>query len=285
MLTVRSVSKTDGGRHATHLGGPGGTRRGSGDGTRRTGGMRRTRPSRSHRRSPPSPAAPASPMSLSLLVFNVEYGGTKATDAVIADLKADVVGVLESYNRLPKIAAAAGYPYYDVGLQIMSKYPILEPSGADGLYSYIEVRPGRGGRDDQHPPRLRARRAEPSQPWGVGGRRGRDGEGGPALVDRDAAAVGHQPARQGLAGVPHRRPERALAPRLDGHDRVAAPWRRRRGLAGQRGLARAPGCTTPTARCTPTRSPIRATPGAVSRAARAARGASTSPTSADRSTS
>jgi endonuclease/exonuclease/phosphatase family metal-dependent hydrolase len=89
----------------------------------------------------PSPAKPR-PVSLSLLVFNVEYGGSKATDAVIADLKADVVGVLESYNRLPAIAAAAGYPYYDVGLQIMSKYPILEPSGADGLYSYIEVRPG-----------------------------------------------------------------------------------------------------------------------------------------------
>ena len=72
----------------------------------------------------------------------MEYGGSKATDAVMADLDADVVGVLESYNRLPEIAAAAGYPYYDVGLQILSKYPILEPSGADGLYSYIEVRPG-----------------------------------------------------------------------------------------------------------------------------------------------
>ena len=91
--------------------------------------------------SPPSPPRP-SPVSLSLLVFNVEYGGTHATDAVMADVHADVVGVLESYNRLPEIAAAAGYPYYDVGLQILSKYPILEPSGADGLYSYIEVRPG-----------------------------------------------------------------------------------------------------------------------------------------------
>lgn len=90
----------------------------------------------------PSPASAAGPMPLSLLVFNVEYGGTRATDAVMADLDADVVGVLESYNRLPEIAAKAGYPYYDVGLQILSKYPILEPSGADGLYSYIEVRPG-----------------------------------------------------------------------------------------------------------------------------------------------
>ena len=81
-------------------------------------------------------------MSLSLLVFNVEYGGSKATDAVMRDLDADVVGVLESYNRLPEIAEAAGYPYYNVGLQILSKYPILEAAEADGLYSYIEVRPG-----------------------------------------------------------------------------------------------------------------------------------------------
>ncbi len=89
-----------------------------------------------------SSAETTDPVSLSVLVFNVEYGGTPATDAVIGHVGADVVGVLESYNRLPKIAAAAGYPYYDVGLQILSKYPILEPSGAHGLYAYIEVSPG-----------------------------------------------------------------------------------------------------------------------------------------------
>ena len=61
---------------------------------------------------------------------------------MLADLDADVVGVLESYNRLPQIARKTGYPYYNVGLQILSKYPILEPSGADGLYAFIEVRPG-----------------------------------------------------------------------------------------------------------------------------------------------
>ena len=101
--------------------------------------------------SPGSPSSAASatsatgvfePLDLSLLVYNVEYGGTRHSDAVMADLDADVVGVLESYNRLPAIAKAAGYPYYDLGLQILSKYPILEPSGADGLYAYIEVRPG-----------------------------------------------------------------------------------------------------------------------------------------------
>ena len=93
----------------------------------------------------PSPTT-ASPdvMPLSLLVFNVEYGGSNATDQVMADVDADVVGVLESYNRLPEIAARTGYPYYNVGLQILSKYPILEPSGADGRYAFLEVRPGQG---------------------------------------------------------------------------------------------------------------------------------------------
>jgi Endonuclease/Exonuclease/phosphatase family len=82
------------------------------------------------------------PMPLSVFVYNVEYAGDETTDAVIADVDADVVGVLESYNRLPEMAANAGYPFYNVSLQILSKYPILEPSGAEGRYAFIEVRPG-----------------------------------------------------------------------------------------------------------------------------------------------
>lgn len=81
-------------------------------------------------------------MDLSVLVYNIEYGGNASTDQVIRDLDADVVGVLESYNRLPEIADRTGYPYYNVGLQLLSKYPIHEPSGADGLYALIEVQPG-----------------------------------------------------------------------------------------------------------------------------------------------
>lgn len=82
------------------------------------------------------------PMEIEVLAFNIEYGGDKTTDRVIEELDADIVGVLESYNRLPEIAERTGYPYYNVGLQILSKYPIHEPSGADGLYSLIEVQPG-----------------------------------------------------------------------------------------------------------------------------------------------
>ena len=153
---------------------------------------------------PPAPPRRAPGLDLSLLVFNVEYGGSRATDAVMADLDADVVGVLESYNRLPEIAAAAGYPYYDVGLQILSKYPILEPSGADGLYSYIEVRPGEAvAMINTHldyvqdgPNRLERGRA--------GRRRAGHRGGGPALVGREAAPLGRPPAGRGLAGAVHR---------------------------------------------------------------------------------
>ena len=61
---------------------------------------------------------------------------------MIRDLDADVVGVLESYERLPEIARRTGYPYYNTSLQLLSKYPILEPSGGEGLYALLEVEPG-----------------------------------------------------------------------------------------------------------------------------------------------
>jgi len=86
---------------------------------------------------PPAPEA----IPLEVFVYNVEYGGDESTDAVIRGVDADIVGVLESYNRLPEIAANTGYPYYNVSLQLLSKYPIHEPSGAEGRYALIEVRP------------------------------------------------------------------------------------------------------------------------------------------------
>jgi hypothetical protein len=82
------------------------------------------------------------PIDLDVLVFNVEYDGDETTDAVIDQVDADIVGVLESYNRLPEMAENTGYPYFNVSLQLLSKYPIHEPSGAEGRYALIEVRPG-----------------------------------------------------------------------------------------------------------------------------------------------
>ena len=86
--------------------------------------------------------AKGEPIELEVLVYNIEYGGGPETDRVIRRLDADVVGVLESYERLPEIARRTGYPYYNTSLQLLSKYPILEPSGGDGLYALLEVEPG-----------------------------------------------------------------------------------------------------------------------------------------------
>jgi hypothetical protein len=93
---------------------------------------------------PEAASAPATgePIDLDVLVYNIEYGGGPETDRVIRRLDADVVGVLESYERLPEIARRTGYPYYNTSLQLLSKYPILEPSGGDGLYALLEVAPG-----------------------------------------------------------------------------------------------------------------------------------------------
>jgi hypothetical protein len=107
-----------------------------------TSGDDETRPSGPTEAPGGTGSATTEPMRLEVLVDNVEYGGDESTDAVIDEIDADIVGVLESYNRLPEIAANTGYPYYNVSLQILSKYPIHEPSGAEGRYALIEVRPG-----------------------------------------------------------------------------------------------------------------------------------------------
>jgi hypothetical protein len=85
---------------------------------------------------------PMEPTRLEVFVYNVEYGGDETTDAVIEAIDADIVGVLESYNRISETAERTGYPFYNTSLQILSKFPIHEPSGAGGRYAFIEVRPG-----------------------------------------------------------------------------------------------------------------------------------------------
>lgn len=91
----------------------------------------------------PTGATAVETMELDVFVYNVEYGGDESTDAVIESVDADIVGVLESYNRLPEMAENTGYPYYNVSLQVLSKFPIHEPSGAEGRYAWIEVAPGK----------------------------------------------------------------------------------------------------------------------------------------------
>jgi endonuclease/exonuclease/phosphatase family metal-dependent hydrolase len=95
-----------------------------------------------------SPAALAgpSPTRLTLMTFNIEYGGTvidfsKIVRAV-AKAGADVVGINEGEAHVRRIAREAGYPYWDNRLDLMSRYPFVDPPGADGRYVFVQLAPG-----------------------------------------------------------------------------------------------------------------------------------------------
>jgi endonuclease/exonuclease/phosphatase family protein len=93
-----------------------------------------------------SPSAEAT-VPLRVMTFNVEYGGEgvdfDSVPAVIEGAEADVVGVEEAWGNIPKIADALGWDHYDVRMQIVSRYPLLDPPEGDGTYTFVEVAPGR----------------------------------------------------------------------------------------------------------------------------------------------
>ena len=93
-----------------------------------------------------TPSSQATPMTLKVMEFNIEYGGTTVDfDKVVEAVRAtdpDVVGLEEAETNTGRLARALGWKYYSNGMQLLSKYPILEPSGSDGLYVLIQVQPG-----------------------------------------------------------------------------------------------------------------------------------------------
>ncbi len=95
-------------------------------------------------RSAPTPS-PA-PVHLKVEQFNIEYGGTHVSFAsVVEAIKrsgADVVGIEEGQGHIPALQRALGWPYASPRLQILSKYPLIDPPGGNGVYLFIQVAPG-----------------------------------------------------------------------------------------------------------------------------------------------
>jgi endonuclease/exonuclease/phosphatase family metal-dependent hydrolase len=89
----------------------------------------------------------AAPVTLRVGTFNIEYGGTVVDfGQVVAAVEAsgaDVLGIEEAEGHIPRLARALGWPYYDVRTQVISKYPLIDPSGGGGRYLFVEVTPGR----------------------------------------------------------------------------------------------------------------------------------------------
>jgi exonuclease III len=98
---------------------------------------------------PPAPAlgGGSGPIELTVGTFNIEYGGTVVDfDAVVEATQAtdaDVLGIEEAWGHVPRLARAAGYPYFSVRTGIVSRYPIWDPPGARGRYVFVEPVPGR----------------------------------------------------------------------------------------------------------------------------------------------
>ncbi len=94
-----------------------------------------------------SPEPSASPVTLKVMEFNIEYGGTQVSFAKVVEAvkkaQPDVIGLEEAETNTGRLAKAAGYPYWSNATQVVSRYPLLEPPESKGAYLYVEVAPGR----------------------------------------------------------------------------------------------------------------------------------------------
>ncbi len=87
----------------------------------------------------------AETMELRVMSFNIEWGGEHVSFENVAEAirrsGADMVGIQEAEGNLQRLAIDLGW-YHDQRNYVISKFPLLDPPGADGKYVFAEVRPG-----------------------------------------------------------------------------------------------------------------------------------------------
>lgn len=85
-------------------------------------------------------------ITLRVMSFNIEWGGDNVRFASIAeairDADAHIVGVQEPEGNLQRLARDLGW-YFNRRNHVISKYPLVDPPGADGRFLFVEVTPGR----------------------------------------------------------------------------------------------------------------------------------------------
>ncbi len=86
------------------------------------------------------------PVTLSVMTFNIENGGTQIDFSKVVEAvhkaNANVVGLQEAWGHTSRLAKELGWKYYDNRQHIVSRYPLLEATDSNGLYTLIEVKPG-----------------------------------------------------------------------------------------------------------------------------------------------
>jgi hypothetical protein len=96
-----------------------------------------------------APATPAGVATIRVAQFNCDISDEfpiikpALVARAIRASGADVVGIEEGGGEIPQIAHALGWRYYDIRMQIVSRLPLVDPPAGNGLYTYVEVSPGR----------------------------------------------------------------------------------------------------------------------------------------------
>jgi endonuclease/exonuclease/phosphatase family metal-dependent hydrolase len=91
-------------------------------------------------------AADTDAVTLRVMAFNIEWGGTHVRFAgvseAIREAGADIVAIQEPEGNLPRLAADLGW-HYNRRSYVISKYPLIDPPEGNGNYVYVEVLPGK----------------------------------------------------------------------------------------------------------------------------------------------
>jgi endonuclease/exonuclease/phosphatase family metal-dependent hydrolase len=91
------------------------------------------------------PAAPASAEPLTVMTFNVWYGGVQVDfpqiGTAIRRADADIVGLQEPEGNIRAIARSAGLPYVDESLHLISRYPLYAAQRGGIRFAYAAIHP------------------------------------------------------------------------------------------------------------------------------------------------
>ena len=101
------------------------------------------------------------------MTFNIWYGGVSVDfgeiAAAIQAADPDVVGVQEPEGDLQRLADAAGYPYVDESMHLISRYPLFSVERDGRPLRLRRALTGQGRRGRERPPALLSLRPEPGR--------------------------------------------------------------------------------------------------------------------------
>lgn len=93
----------------------------------------------------PSSSAGASQVKLRVMAFNIEWGGTHVSFEKVVEAirraEPDVVAIQEAEGNLERLAAELGWQH-NARNHVVSPHRLIDPSGAEGRYVLVELRPG-----------------------------------------------------------------------------------------------------------------------------------------------